>query len=112
MTTESKKIVAEFLGRKHRKAFEFAQKLAREGDTTQCGDLARCFLELLQKADSLEMESAEIVQWMENGCPVFLTKDDDIARPLGDCRLAASSFKKGLAAIGNAKKEGSIWRRT
>jgi hypothetical protein len=48
---------------------------------------------------------------MDRGCPVYLHPEDDVARPLGDCRIAAEQFRRGLAALDNIKQDGQVWRR-
>lgn len=70
-------------------------------------------LRIAQIAKRMEEPSEEekLVTWMERGCPVFLTEDDDIARPLGDPKLAVESLKRGLAAIDNIVQDGMVWRR-
>lgn len=54
---------------------------------------------------------AQLVLWMERGCPVFLCDGDQFARPLGDCRIAVECLKRGLAALDNIEQDGPIWRR-
>lgn len=52
-----------------------------------------------------------LIRWMERGCPVYLDEQDDIARPLGDCRIAAGAYTQGLAALDGIKQDGMVWRR-